>query len=457
MTAANHTRLRLTTGEMAYGPHAVARHDGKVVFVRGAAPQEEVDAVLREERRNYSFADTVAVVRPSEQRRTPPCPYLPACGGCPWQHLTYEAQLIAKRRIVSEQLRRIGGLDVQVAPVLPSPQEFGCRGRIKLRVAGGEVGFYAPASHDLVAIAHCLLGEPGVDGAIAVARALVRALAMPLRRVEIIARSASGDGVVVVGEIEGAWDGGDAVSCHSWLAVHPAVRGLALHGRGWQRCWGDVSIDVEPEPGLILSAHAPAFTQVNPAANRLLVATVLRLVDPQPGEQVLDLYAGIGNLSLPLRRRGAAVVAVERDRHAADDAVANGARHEGPPLRVLRDRAERAVERLAAAGARFDAAVLDPPRSGAAGCLPALLRLAPPRLVYVSCDAATLARDLAVLGTRYRVDTVQPLDMFPHTYHVETVVRATLSCETGTPGVSSARRHESAEPSRRRRTRGRTS
>jgi 23S rRNA (uracil1939-C5)-methyltransferase len=181
------------------------------------------------------------------------------------------------------------------------------------------------------------------------------------------------------------------------------------------------------------------------------------LVDPQPGEQVLDLYAGIGNLSLPLRRRGAAVVAVERDRHAADDAVANGARQVGPPLRVLRDRAERAVEQLAAAGARFDAVVLDPPRSGAAGCLPALLRLAPPRLVYVSCDAATLARDLAVLGTRYRVDTVQPLDMFPHTYHVETVVRATLSCETGTPGVSSARRHESAEPSRRRRTRGRTS
>src|SRR5215468_4573881 len=102
--------VRLTTGEMAYGPHAVARHDGKVVFVRGAAPHEVVEAVVREDRRSFAFADTVAIVQPSPQRRTPPCPYLPRCGGCPWQQLTYEAQLAAKQRIVTEQLRRIAGL-----------------------------------------------------------------------------------------------------------------------------------------------------------------------------------------------------------------------------------------------------------------------------------------------------------------------------------------------------------
>jgi 23S rRNA (uracil1939-C5)-methyltransferase len=450
-------RLRLTTRDMAYGPHAVARHEGKVVFVRGAAPDEEVEVVLSEERPAYAFADAVAVVRPSPQRRAPPCPYLPACGGCPWQHLEYAAQLAAKQRIVAEQLRRIAGLDVPVAPILPSPREFGYRRRIKLRVAPGAVGFHAAASHAVVPVEHCLLADDAVDAGIAAALALVRALRMPVRRVELIGRSATDAGIVVAAEIEGAWEAGDAAACQDWLAAQAGVRGLALQGRGWRRRWGDVRIELQPETDLLLDAHAPAFTQVNPAANQLLVATVLRCVDPQPGQHVLYLYAGAGNLSLPLRRRGALVVAVERDRQAAADAVASAARHPGPPLRVIVDRAERAVQRLAAEGMRFDAAVLDPPRSGAAGCLPGLLRLAPPCLVYVACDPATLARDLALLRGRYRVDLVQPLDMFPHTYHVETVVRATLSCESRTPGVSSARRHESAEPSRRRRTRRRTS
>ena len=450
-------RVRLTTRDMAYGPHAVARHEGKVVFVRGAAPDEEVEAVIREEHRAFAFADAVAVVRPSAQRRVPPCPYLPACGGCSWQHLTYAAQLAAKQRIVTEQLRRIAGLDIAVAPILPSPREFGYRRRIKLRVEGGAVGFYAAASHVLVPVDHCLLAEPAVDAAIAAARALVRALALPVRRVELLGCEAGSKSVVVVGEVEGAWADAADGECRDWLAAHPSVLGLALHGRGWQRAWGDVRVGFEPQADLALTAHAPVFTQVNPGVNRMLVETVLGWIDPQPGQQVLDLYAGAGNLSLALRRRGAAVIAVEQDGQAAADAADNGARYPGPPLRVIRDRAERAVEQLAADGVRLDAAVLDPPRSGAAGCIPALLCLAPPRIVYVACDPATLARDLALLRARYRVDAVQPLDMFPHSYHVETVVRASLSCESQTPGVSSARRRKSAEPSRRRRTRGRMS
>ena len=442
---------------MAYGPHAVGRHDGKVIFVRGAAPGEDIDAVLREEHRRYAFADTVAVLRPSPLRRSPPCPYLPACGGCPWQHLTYAAQLDAKRHIVQEQLRRIAGLDVAVEPVLPSPHEFGYRRRIKLRAAAGEVGYFAAGSHDLVPVARCLLAESAADDGIAAAAALARALHMRLRRVELIGRAAAGADVVIAAEVEGAWDARDESACRDWLAGFPAVRGLALRGRGWQRSWGDVEVEIEPEPEMLLRAHAPAFTQVNAATNRLLVATVMRFVDVQPQQRVHDLYAGVGNFSLPLRRRGATVIAVEQDRQAAADALANQAHHPGPPLRVINERAERAVDRLVAEGAAFDAVVLDPPRSGAAGCLAALLRLAPPRLVYVACDPATLARDLADLRARYRIDAVQPIDMFPHTYHIETVVRATLSCESHTPGVSSARRHGSAEPSRRRRTRGRTS
>lgn len=449
--------IALTTADMAYGPHAVARHDGKVVFVRGAAPGEEVQAVVRDERRSHAFADLVAIVRPSPQRRVPPCEYLPRCGGCPWQHLTYAAQLAEKRRIVSDQLRRVAGLDVEVGPVVPSPAEFHCRRRIKLRVEAGAVGFYAGASHALVPVERCLLAEPSIAGAIPAAASLVASTQLPVRRIELLGTGTPADRVVVVGEVEGGWQPAAQAECAVWLAAHSMVAGLVLQGRGWRRSWGDVSLSFEPEPGLTLIAHAPAFTQVNPAINQALVDQVVRWVAPRPGQRVLDLYAGAGNLSVPLLRRGAAVVAVEADPQAAADAVANAARITGPPLTMRRERAERAVEDLARTGAGFDAVVLDPPRSGAAGCIAALLRLAPPCLVYVSCDPATLARDLRSLSARYRIEAVQPLDMFPQTYHVETVVRATLSCDTQTPGVSSDRRHESAEPSRRRRTRRRTS
>jgi 23S rRNA (uracil1939-C5)-methyltransferase len=451
--AAAPTTIRLETGPLAYGPHAVARHEGRVVFVRGAAPDEAVDAVITEEHGRHAFAAVRGVVQPSPQRRTTACAYLPRCGGCPWQHVTYAAQLASKRQIVADQLRRIGHIAVDVAPVIPSPAEYRWRRRIKLRADGPAVGFYAGASHDLVAIEHCLLAEPAVEGGIAAATDLVRRLTLRVHRIEVSA-TGMGDGrVVVAAEVEGSWDASAAGDCRRWLAAHVEVAGLLLRGRGWRRTWGDLAVRFEPEPGVLLTAHAPAFTQVNPAVNQLMVEHVVRAVAPRPGQRVLDLYAGAGNLSIPLRSRGAAVLAVEADADAAAAAVRNARRTPGPPLDVRRETAERVVGGLARAGARFDVVVLDPPRGGAAGCVPALLRIAAPRIVYVSCDPATLARDLASLRTHYRIDSVQPFDMFPQTYHVETVVHASLSCEGGTPGVSSARRHESAEPRRRRRTR----
>ncbi len=445
-------RVVVVTDEMAYGPHAVARREGqKVLFVRGAAPYEEVEVVVREERERFAFADLARVLRPSPARRPAPCPYLPRCGGCPWQHLDYPAQLESKRHLVAEQLRRIGGLSIAVAAPLPSPRQFGYRRRIKLRVVAGTVGFHAAASHDLVPVAHCLLAEPEVDAALPALDQLVAALASLVRRLEIIG-GAPGGRVVVAGEIEGALATGDVAHAAAWLAAHDAIAGLTLRGRGWARTWGEVGVGVSADDGAPLLVRAPGFTQVNAAVNRLLVDAVVQLAGPRPDLRVLDLYAGAGNLSLPLRRRGAHVTAVEQDRAAAHDARANAAAEPGPPLRVVADRCESALRRLVAAGERFDVVVLDPPRGGAAACVPALLALRAPKLVYVSCDPATLARDLRALAAAYRVDVVQPLDMFPHTYHVETVVGATLSCDAEPPDVSSDRRLDRASAPRRRRT-----
>lgn len=449
-------RVVVTTGEMAYGAHAVARADGKVIFVRGGAPHEEVEVAVRETRPRYAFADVVAVRRPSAARRPAPCPYLPRCGGCPWQHLEYAAQLAAKRRIVADQLQRLGGVPVPVAPPLASPREYGYRRRLKLRVVDGIVGFHAAASHDLVAVEHCLLAEPHVDAAIPWLRELVVALRTAVRRLEI-ASAGAGEVVVVAGEAEGVWREADDVRCRAWLGAHPRVRGLVLSGRGWTRVWGDGVVELAAAEGPPLRVRAPGFTQVNDGANRLLIERVVGAVGPREGLRVLDLFAGAGNLSLPLRRAGALVTAVEQDRRAAADARANAEREPGPPLRVLAMAAERALEELAADGERFDAVVLDPPRSGAAACVAPLLRLQPARLVYVSCDPATLARDLGQLAGAYRVDAVQPIDFFPHGYHVETVLRATLACDPHTPGVAFAQRRDRPDPRTRHRRRRRMS
>ncbi len=449
MSGAAARRVTVVTGEMAYGPHAVARCDGKVLFVRGAAPQERVEVVVREDHGRFAFADLVAVVEPSTVRRQPPCEYLPECGGCPWQHLEVEAQRAAKQRIVVEQLRRVAGLDVTVAPLLASPKEFAYRRRIKLRVAGGAVGYHAAASHDLVPVTHCLLADPPVDTAIGALPALVRGLRAQAHRLEVISGSVAG-AVVVVGEIEGRLAAGDEDHVLAWLDSQPAVGGLVLHGRRWSRTWGDVRVTLAPSSERSPLTRAPGFTQVNPGGNALLIDTVVQLLAPHAGCRVLDLYAGAGNFSLPLRRRGAVVTAVERDALAAQDARDNAEREVGPALHVIAGRADHAVMDLVRAGERFDAVVLDPPRSGAAGCLDGLQQLAAPTLIYVSCDPATLARDLGRLAPTYRVDVVQPIDLFPHTYHVETVVRATLACEPARPVVFSPSRQSSAPSARRR-------
>lgn len=425
-TPAGTDRQRVTINQMSYGPHGVGRLlDGKAVFVRGVAPGEEVEVAVTEDRKTFAYAELLDVITPSADRRRPPCEYLPACGGCPWQHLRYDAQLRAKEQSVRDALTRIGKLDASVVlPILPSPLEMGYRNRLNLRVDAGEVGFYRGATHTLVPITHCLLAEAEVDGAIVAARDLVRRLRSRLKRIEVVARGGA-PGVVLHAEVEGDLECDDAASLDRFLLGAQHVAGVVLQGRGWRRTWGDVTASITPADGVRMESPAGVFSQVNPLANRILVETALALSEVSAADCVLELYAGAGNLTFPIARRAARVVAVEQNEIAANAATDSARALKHVEIRV--SSSARAVERIVAKHERFDVVVLDPPRSGAAEVIKSLLEIAPRRIIYVSCNPTTLARDLARLSVRYRVEAVQPIDMFPHTYHVESVVRSVLT------------------------------
>jgi len=426
---------------LAYGPHGVARIDGKVHFVRGVAPGDLVEVEVREDRGSFAYADVVRVLEPGPARREPPCEYQPRCGGCPWQQVADDEQARAKEAIVREMLARVGGIESPaVEPILRPAPAFGYRRRLSMRIADRRVGFLAGASHDLVPIERCLLASPALDGAIAVAQAWVASLRTRLNRLEIASvgpgpdapgatpggafGDAAGPGrFVLVGQADGAYAPADDEASERLLAHEPRVAGTAVHGRGFRRVFGDDRVRVPLVGGDALELRAGDFTQVGDAGNAALIACVVEAAGATRGRAVADLYAGAGNLAIPLARRGARVFAVERSRSSVASGRENASRLGLADLSFEDGDVPRVLDDWLAQGRAVDTVVLDPPRSGAAAAIPRLLRLAPVGIVYVSCEPSTLARDLRALSSAYRLESARPIDFFPQTHHVETVAR----------------------------------
>jgi tRNA/tmRNA/rRNA uracil-C5-methylase (TrmA/RlmC/RlmD family) len=374
-------------GPVAHGGHCVARHEGRVVFVRHALPGERVRVTVTEGHRDSSFwrGDAVEVLEASPDRVAPPCPWAGPgrCGGCDLQHATLPAQRALKAAVVREQLARLAGLDVDVAveEVPGAPDGLAWRTRVQWAVDDtGRAGLRRHRSHEVVPVDRCRIAHDLVTAADVTGRTWPG-----VGSVEVSASPATGETLVLP---DGLGDGS--------LTVVVGDRRYRVSRGG--------------------------FWQVHPGAAPALLSAVLDGLDPQAGESVLDLYCGVGLFAAALADRvgpRGKVTAVESDQGAVGDARHNLAGHRG--VRVERGRVDHALRRMRLKHA--DLVVLDPPRSGAGKAVVSLLsRVGARRIAYVACDPAALARDVRWFGERgYRLASLRAFDLFPMTHHVECV------------------------------------
>lgn len=405
------TPLELLIESLAYGGDGVAHDGGRAVFVPLTAPGDRVRARELPTRAGARRAELEAVVSAGTDRVAPPCPLAGRCGGCHHQHLAYDAQVRAKGEIVAALLSRSLG-HAEVAPCVPSPLPLRYRRRARWHPAGrGRLGFSERAGPRVVPVDDCLLVEPGVQAAYL----RVRDAASLVPRLRSLGLDANEDGRFVVDvRTEGPPSPGALSRSEAMLALGAAGVTVGEERKATTRAFGE---PVLRDPGG-LRVRPDCFAQANRLGARLLVEHALGSL--RGASNVLELFCGAGTFTLPLLERGARVLGVESWVPSLDLLAAAAAERDLSPRLVAGDAVEVARS-LASEGRAFDAVLLDPPREGAKGVSAALAKLAP-RVVYVSCDPATLARDARELAQHgFALESAVPLDLFPQTFHVEVV------------------------------------
>ena len=430
----------------------IARIEGKAVFVEGALPREEVTITMLKRKPTYDIARADTIVKASAARVMPRCPHFGVCGGCTLQHFDAGAQVAAKQRTLEDTLWHVGRVRAaQILPAIHGPAwSYRHRARLSVRYVpkkgGVLVGFHERKSSFVADMTSCAVLPPKISALLPELRALVAALTIRdrLPQIELAVGdgpSAPGDGALLTAD--------DTTRAPTHALVLRILAPLASADEAGLRAFADrhgVQFYLQPEGpetvtpfhptaerlaytlpefGLVFPYAPTEFTQVNPAINRVLVRRAIALLDPRPGERVVDFFCGIGNFTLPIARRGALAVGIEGSaaliRRAEGNAATNG----------LAERASFRTANLFAATAEniealgtMDRALLDPPREGAIAVVKALPPDGGPRrIVYVSCNPATLARDAAVLVEErgYALAAAGVVNMFPHTAHVESI------------------------------------
>lgn len=433
---------RLVIDGYASDGAGVARLDGMVVFVQGGIRGEACDVRLTHVGRSALWGRVEEVVNPSPARIFPRCLHYTKCGGCQFRHMNYAEELEAKRIRVEDALRRLGGAEIHVSAILGAEQVDRYRNKAQFPVAKGpRIGFYRPRSHDVIDVDDCLLqGEAAarLRGAVKEWMAeysipaynertftgLVRHVYVRTNRAgrSLCCLLVNGRGVPREAELVRALRRAEPNLAGIVLGVNEKHNNVIL-GDSYRTLWGEDFLS-DTLCGLTFRLSVPSFYQVNPAQTEVLYGKALEFAGLTGAETVLDLYCGIGTISLVMARKAGMVWGAEVVPQAVDDAIANAQRNHIENARFLCADAGEAARYLEGEGVRPDVVCVDPPRKGLAeDVVDTIADMGPQRVVYVSCDPGTLGRDVKrFAGRGYTLKKAVAVDMFPRTAHVETVV-----------------------------------
>ncbi len=423
------------------GGMGVARIDGRVVFVHGALRGETCRVLILKTLKSVAFAKVLEVIEPSGARVESDCPYFPRCGGCTYRHMSYEEELRLKKQRVQDNLSRIGGSDVTVEEILGAQDTLRYRNKAQYPVSkDGAVGFYRARTHEIIECEHCLLVRPEADAAAEALREYMQSCRVAgydektgrgLVRHLYVRSNAAGESLICV------LVNGDKLPKEDRLVALlrdacPKCRGIVLGtntkkgnvilGDRYRTLWGDDRLE-DTLCGKRFLLSVPSFYQVNRTQAERLYAKAIEFADLTGRETVLDLYCGAGTITLALSDHAKKVLGAEIVPEAIDDARENAVRNDVRNVEFFCGDASDVAKKLAQEHLRPDVITVDPPRKGLApDVVESIAEMQPQRVVYVSCDSATMARDVkrfAELG--YTATRAAAVDMFPRADHVETV------------------------------------
>jgi 23S rRNA (uracil1939-C5)-methyltransferase len=410
----------------------IARREGKTIFVEGALPGERVTASIFRKKPTFEIGQVQQVLEASAARTLPRCVYFGRCGGCAQQHVDFATQVAVKQRVLEDALWHIGKVEPQqiLAPIRGAPWEYRHRARFTVRdvpkKGGVLVGFHEKRSSYVADMLSCEVVPARISALLPRLRALIAGLSIRKRLPQIELSIGEGADVLVFRVLEkpSATDETLLRSFADEQGVYVYLQPGGPHTAQPFHPPGGADLHyVLPEFDVRIYFEPTDFTQVNHAVNRVLVRRALALLAPRPGERIADMFCGLGNFSLPIARSGAEVLGIEGSETLVARAALNAARNglgERTRFQVMNLFTIDAGQ-LTALG-RFDRMLIDPPRDGAAELVRALGDDAPKRIVYVSCNPATLARDAAVLVEKgYAFKAAGVVNMFPQTAHVESM------------------------------------
>ena len=409
------------------------REDGKTIFVDGAITGEIVQYSVYRKKDSYEMAQVTRLVRESAMRVKPHCPHFGVCGGCSLQHIEPGAQIAAKQRVLEDSLSHIGKVKAasMLSPIHGPAWGYRTRARLSVRLVekkgGVLVGFHERRNSFIADMTSCAILPPRISALIPLLREFIMKLTIraQLPQIEVVATDAV-DALVIRHMV--AIPAEDEALLREFADAHP-------HIQWWTQSKGPDTIKplypqdapelayTLPEFNLVMPFRPSEFTQVNTDVNPILMRRAMQLLDPQPTDRIADMFCGLGNFTLPIARHARHVVGIEGSKELVARAQQNAERNGIGNTEFLTENLfEITSERMNALG-HFDKMLIDPPRDGAFALVEALDENAPARIVYVSCNPATLARDAAVLVHRkgYRLQTAGIANMFPHTAHVESI------------------------------------